>query len=61
MPQLDEQRGLRRFRKSGSEVDAIDEQVEKAMKRGERLGERGYGWGRPHDDIYRSHSVMRIV
>jgi hypothetical protein len=51
---------LGRFRKSSREVDTIDEQVEQAMKRGEGFGERGCSV-RPHDDIYRSHSVERIV
>ena len=60
MPQLDQQRRVRRFSKSRGEVDAIDEQIEEAMKRGEGFGERGCSVG-PHDDIYRSHSVERIV
>jgi len=58
--ELDEQRGLRRFSKSSSQIDAIDEQIEEAMKLGEGFGERAYGT-RPNDDIYRSHSVDRIV
>jgi hypothetical protein len=61
MPQLDQQRRLRRFRKSSGEVDAIDEQVEKAMKRGKSLGQRGDALRLSYDDIYRSHSVTRIV
>jgi hypothetical protein len=51
---------VRRFSKSRCQVDAVDEQIEQAMKRSEGFGERGDGLG-PHDDIYRGHSLNRIV